>query len=438
MTHTVRLTVWTSDSCSQFVEHVVVSIPSPIADFNFSTIHCKDQPVQFTDLSQTNGGGSITQWSWNFSDPGSGINNTSSLQNPLHTYLNAGTYTVSLIITNLTGCVDTIYKTVDINVLPVADFHADTACLHSPTQFTDLSIPNATNIITYSWDFGDGSALSHLQNPTHTYATSGLFNVKLTIVNSNGCTKDTTQPVLVNPLPNAAFSFSSPNCLGAAVQYTDLSTTPPGYLGSIVKWVWDFGDGTSTTILAPNNPNVAHTFAGNALSHVVRLTVTTTDGCTNFTEHTVNSIPSPIADFGFPGTNCTTPSVQFSDLSQTNGGGSILSWNWNFGDPLSGVNNISTSQNPVHFFTAPGIYNVTLIIFNVNSCSDTVLKTITISPSPLANFIADTVCLHQPTQFSDISIPNAAGIISWIHGISVTVRHLRTYKILHIPILLTA
>ena len=379
MTHTVRLTVWTSDSCSQYVEHVVVSIPSPVADFTSSAIHCNNQPVQFTDNSQTNGGGSISQWSWNFGDPGSGINNTSLLQNPVHTYLNSGSYQVLLIVTNLTGCVDSINKTVDFNVLPVADFHADTVCLHAITQFTDLSISNAANIITWSWDFGDGSALSQQQNPTHTYATSGLFNVKLSIVNSNGCTKDTTKSVLVNPLPDAAFSFSSPNCMGAVVQYTNLSTTAPGSLGSIVRWVWDFGDGTSTTILAPNNPNVSHTFAGTALSHVVRLTVTTSDGCSSFTEHTVNSIPSPVADFLFPEPFCSASSVQFTDNSQSNGGGSVISWHWDFGDPLSGLSNISTVQNPVHLFTAPAIYNVTLIISNAGGCPDTIQKPILIS-----------------------------------------------------------
>ncbi len=418
MSHTVRLTVWTSDSCSQFIEHVVESTPSPTADFNFPIIRCKDQPVQFTDASNLNGGGALSSWSWNFDDPGSGINNTSNLQNPVHTYQNSGNYNVSLVVTNFSGCSDTIIKVVNINLVPVANFHADTACLNSSTQFTDLSIPNGGVIITYLWDFGDGSAVSHQQNPTHTYAFSGTFNVKLTVVNSNGCQNDTILPVLVNPLPIAAFSYSTPNCLGAVVQYTDLSTTPPGYLGSIVKWVWDFGDGTSVTILAPASPNVSHTFNGTALSHVVRLTVTTSDGCTSSAEHIVNSIPSPIADFGFPTLNCTERSVPFTDLSQTNGGGSIISWHWNFDDPISGLNNISTLQNPVHLFTGQGNYNVTLIIFNASNCSDTVRKTVTISPTPVANFIADTVCLHQPTQFTDLSIPNGGNIItySWDFG----------------------
>lgn len=417
-THTVRLTVWTSDSCSQFIDHNIISLPAPTADFNYSSTRCENQPVQFTDLSQTNGGGSITQWNWNFGDPASGINNTSGLQNPLHSYLNSGSYIVSLIVTNSTGCTDTLSKTIDINVLPIADFHADTACLNNITQFVDLSIPNAPNIISYTWDFGDGSAFSHLQNPTHLYALSGTFNVKLTVVNSNGCIKDTTKPVLVNPLPIASFTFSSPNCLGAVVQYTNLSTTPPGYFGSIIKWVWDFGDGTSITILAPANPNVSHTFIGTSLSHIVRLTVTTSDNCSGFIEHTVNSIPAPVANFGFSTTNCAGQAVQFNDLSQNNGGGPIISWAWNFGDPISGLNNISTLQNPVHTFATPASYNVTLIISNTSSCADTIVKTIVISPQPVANFTADTVCLHQPTQFTDMSIPNAPSIItySWDFG----------------------
>jgi PKD repeat protein len=413
MTHTVRLTVWTSDSCSQFVEYVIESVTSPVADFNFSAIHCTDQPVQFTDLTNINGGGGISQWNWNFGDPTSGINNTSSLQNPVHTFNNAGSYPVKLIVTNLNGCVDTIVKIIDVNATPVADFHSDTVCLHVPTQFTNLSSSNVPAILSYSWDFGDGSALSNLQNPTHTYALSGIFNVTLSIVNSNGCSKDTTKAVLVNPLPIVAFSFSSPNCFGAAVQYTDFSTTVPGYLGSIVKWVWEFGDGTLVTILAPANPDVSHTFVGTALSHVVRLTVTTSDGCTDNKEHTVNSIPSPIASFTYAGTSCTAQSVQFTDLSQPNGGGAVFSWFWNFNDPASGTSNTSSAQNPVHFFTGTGLYHVSLIVVTVNNCTDTVVRTIMVNSSPQANFAADTACLHQPTQFDDLSIPNAAGIISY-------------------------
>jgi PKD repeat protein len=211
--------VWTSDSCFLFKEHVITLIPSPIAGFDYSPVTCAGQAIQFNDLSQTNGGGILTQWHWNFGDPTSG-NNLSTIPNPTHTFATAGNYTVTLIVQNATGCSDTTVQTVTINPLPLANFHADTACLNNLTHFTDLSLPNALNMISYTWDFGDGSPPSNMQNPTHLYLTYGTFTVRLTVVNSNGCTKDTTKQVLVNPLPIPEFSFSSPNCFGAVVHFT--------------------------------------------------------------------------------------------------------------------------------------------------------------------------------------------------------------------------
>jgi PKD repeat protein len=418
--HVVRLTVWTNDSCSLFIEHTIFSIPSPIANFDYSTVSCQGQAVQFTDLSQPNGGGSITQWHWNFGDPTSG-NNFSTIPSPQHTFGVAGNYIVTLIIQNATGCMDTIIKTVIVNVLPVADFTADTACLGSPTTFTNSSAPPLpANMISYTWNFGDGSAVSHQQNPSYTYLTYGIFTVTLTVVNSNGCTKDTTKQILVNPLPIPEFSFSSPNCFGAVVHYTDLSHTVSGYLGYIKTWIWNFDDGTTDTIHFPGVPNVNHTFAGGfVLSHTVKLTIITSDGCTAFIEHIVNSIPAPIADFGFSAITCANQLVQFTDLSQYNGGGSIIFWAWNFGDPLSGGNNISNAQNPVHSFSGPGPHTVTLIVKNTSGCQDTIWKTVDVSQLPLANFTADTACLGNPTTFTNTSLPPLpANIItySWDFG----------------------
>ena len=417
MTHTVRLTVWTGDSCSQFAEHNIISIPSPIADFEVPVITCQHQSIHFTNESYSNGGDGIVQWNWNFGDPGSGTGNYSSFTNPDHTYNNQGPYQVRLIIMNQSTCSDTVIKNVTVNPSPVADFTADTACLDSPTTFTNLSIANADSIISSSWDFGDGTIGSTVPSPVHTFTTSGTFNVKLSVINSNGCQEDTTKMVPVHSLPVASFYNSSPNCSGTAVHYYDQSTVAQGQ-GSIVTWDWDFGDGTTLTIVAPASPDVTHIFNGNALSHMVRLTVTTSDNCAGFTEHTVNSIPSPVADFGFPLINCASQSVLFSDQSYSNGGGPVITWQWNFGDPVSGNTNTSSVQNPSHLFTGPGSYDVTLIISNVTGCSDTIVKTVVINTQPVANFFADTACLHQPTQFTDISTPNAPGIMtySWDFG----------------------
>jgi len=402
-TYNVTLTVWSSDSCTASVTKTVTLVPAPAANFSYSSTNCQGQPISFSNLSQTNGGGLITSYLWNFGDPASGLNNTSTLTNPSHNYATAGTYIVTLTAFNTNNCDDTVMKTIVVNQLPVANFSADEACHGSQTTFTDLSIPNAANIISYSWDFGDGTPLGTQPAPTHTYANYGTFLVTLTIINSNGCVHSVTKTVLVFPLPIPEFSYSSPNCFGAPVTYTNQSTTVPGYIDNIVTWVWDFGDGTNQTINYPANPNVTHTFVGTALSHTVRLTVTTSHGCTQYIEHVVNSVPSPLANFSYPGTPCEGNLVPFTDLSAANGGGTIVQWAWNFDDPASGLNNNSNSQNPSHSFTTSGTFNVSLIVTNTNGCTDTVVNAVTIGALPVADFTADTACLGQMTNFVDAS-----------------------------------
>lgn len=417
-TFNVILTVWSNDSCIASITKTVTLVPAPLADFSYSSTNCQGQPINFTNLSQTNGGGQITSYLWNFGDPSSGFNNFSTLANPSHTYASAGTYTVTLTAMNVNNCDDTVMKNVVVNILPVADFSADTACLGSATTFTDLSIPNATNIISYTWNFGDGSPTSSQPSPTHTYANYGTFPVTLTIINSNGCVHSVTKNILVYPLPIPEFSYSSPNCFGAPVSYTNQSSTVPGFIDNIVTWIWDFDDGTTQTINYPANPNVTHTFVGTALTHTVRLTVTTSHGCAKYIEHVVNSIPAPLANFTFPGEPCAGNLVPFTDLSQTNGGGSIVQWAWNFDDPASGGNNISNAQNPSHSFSSDGIYDVQLIVTNTNGCMDTVVIPVTVNALPVADFSADTACLGDLTHFIDLSTTGTGSIASryWQFG----------------------
>ncbi|MEI6900834.1 MAG: PKD domain-containing protein, partial [Bacteroidota bacterium] len=418
LTHIVTLTVKTSDNCIGSVSHTVTSVPSPVANFTFSTTSCAGSSVNFTDLTQLNGGGSIIGWNWEFGDAGSGSSNFSLLQNPSHTYSIGGSYMVKLIVHNINNCTDTIFKSVVVNQLPVASFNADSVCLHSATTFTNTSVANASGIFSYSWNFGDASPPNTQPNPTHVYLNYGLYTVTLTIVNTNGCTASATKQVLVHPLPIPEFTYTTPSCQGSAVHFTNLSSTVPGFMGTIIAWKWHWGDGSADQIINfPGNPNVTHIFSGTALSHNVRLTVTTADNCVDSIEHQVNSVPAPIANFGYPASsNCTGQSVQFNDLSQMNGGGPIISWAWNFGDPSSGGNNSSNTQNPVHIFTGAGNFNVSLIVINSSGCSDTVIpaKIVTVNAKPVANFSADTACLGNLTTFSDLST-SASGAISQHH-----------------------
>jgi PKD repeat protein len=138
--------------------------------------------VQFTDAST----GGPTSWSWDFGDGG-----TSTLQNPSHIYTAAGTYTVSLTATNTAGNnVETKTGYITVTVPPLAaDFSASPRSGTTPLtiQFTDESTGNPTS---WLWDFGD-SGTSTLQNPSHTYASAGIYTVTLTATNAGGSDPET-------------------------------------------------------------------------------------------------------------------------------------------------------------------------------------------------------------------------------------------------------
>ncbi|MEW6469801.1 MAG: gliding motility-associated C-terminal domain-containing protein [Bacteroidota bacterium] len=100
-----------SSGCPSLIDSCLVSVaPSPIAGFDTLSLGTFNTTYQFADTSQ---GG--TTWYWNFGDPNSGANNTSTQQNPTHQYSGAGTYTVMQVVTNASGCVDTIYSIVIVD-----------------------------------------------------------------------------------------------------------------------------------------------------------------------------------------------------------------------------------------------------------------------------------------------------------------------------------
>ncbi|OQX79442.1 MAG: hypothetical protein B6D61_03495, partial [Bacteroidetes bacterium 4484_249] len=152
---------------------------APDADFSGTpTSGYAPLTVNFTDESSV--GLPIVSWDWDFGD-GSG----STEQNPEHVYENAGTYDVSLTIFDgmFTDTeTKTAYITVDSLTEPVAGFSADPLGGTAPLEinFNDESVQGTYPITGWSWDFGDGNTSTE-QNPVHTYETTGVYTVSLTI-----------------------------------------------------------------------------------------------------------------------------------------------------------------------------------------------------------------------------------------------------------------
>ena len=191
----------------------VIGAPGwPTASFVYAPVApVIGQNVVFTDTSA----GTPTAWAWDFGDGG-----TSALQNPGHAYATAGTFTVSLTITNTLGS-HTVRHTLMVAgaVLPnpVFSFAPTAPAIGQTVAFTDSSTGSPT---AWNWNFGDGLK-SNLQSPTHVYTSVGTYTISLKVTNAAGV-KTAKQTVTVSA-----------------------STTPTAFGGNIV-----LGSPTATSIKA--------------------------------------------------------------------------------------------------------------------------------------------------------------------------------------------
>jgi uncharacterized protein (TIGR02145 family) len=355
----------------------------------------KDESVRFSDQSLNY----PTSWLWEFGDGSSSIE-----ENPLHTYTIAGSYSVTLKVSNSAGTdisTKNDYITVNPNI-PVAEFTAIPLEItkEESVQFTDQSLNDPES---WSWDFGDGSS-STLESPSHTYSLAGTYTVSLIVGNSAGENTETkTDYITVNPfVPVAEFSAASDEItMGESVQFTDQSLNDPEI------WSWDFGDGGSSS---QENPSHTYEIAG---SYTVTLTASNISGSDQEikTDYITVYPHVPICEFSATPLELSAGgAVQFTDMSVND----PASWSWSFGD---GGN--STQENPSHTYSAPGTFTVTLTVTNLAG-SDTETKTdyITVNPlTPVTEFSGtpQEIKVGESVQFTDESL-NQPSSWSWNFG----------------------
>jgi gliding motility-associated-like protein len=397
-TYTVSLTITTSSGCTDTytVPNAVRVGTKPVADFSAApTTQCAYQSVQFTDLSVP-----ADEWLWNFGD-----GNGSNTQNPVHTYTLPGSYTVRLIAFN-NGCPDTVIKTSYVSVLPPVSQFTFAANCNNRTEFffTDQSI----GPVTWSWDFGDGSPLSNVQNPTHSFPALGTYTVTLTVTNGS-CTHVSTQTVrAVDENPDFTVS-QTVACKPVPILFNTTNINAQ----NLVSYYWDFGDGVNQTT---NSPSTTHTYTTSG-TYTVMLVTTDINGCRDTVIKTNHiRIDGPVANFSETNTaGCAGLTTVFNDLSTSDGVNNIVSWQWDFGDGT-----IQTYSGPPfqHTYNTPGTYSVKLKITDAAGCVDSLVKTnLIIATDPIPLFISpDTLaCPNANVRF--INQSNAVNYTSlWEFG----------------------
>ncbi|MCF8257861.1 MAG: PKD domain-containing protein [Flavobacteriales bacterium] len=332
-------------------------------------------PLIVNFQNQSTGAGLTYQW-----DLGNG--NNSSAENPSASYITPGSYTVTLTVTG-PGGTDTEVKTAFVTVFTPPDPNISASqnmgCFPFAVQFTDESVPGDSPISSWSWDFGDGG-VSTSQNPTHTYTTSGTFNVTLLLTDANGCASNQTFPGFINSNSNSPFAGFDANPQVGCIPPVDVNFANLSFGGTApLTYAWDFGDGNSSTQTTP-----VHAYTAEGV-YDVSLTVTDQLGCqtVSLLEDFITIVENPVIDFSVPDpVGCLGSQMQFTDLSSP----PPTSWQWDFGD-----GGTSTLQSPSHLYTTPGTYTVTLTASYAGSCQGTEVKTdyITIGGIPFVAFTPD-------------------------------------------------
>jgi M6 family metalloprotease-like protein len=384
------------------------SIVPPVADFTASpTTVNQGESVTFTDLSTNN----PTSWSWQFEG---GTPSTSSQKNPVVVYETAGTYRVSLTVTNNGGSdteTKTAYITVNV-VAPVADFQADITSVteNNSISFADLSTNYPTNWV---WTFPGGTpGTSTEQNPVITYPTAGYYDVTLTATNSAGSTTETKTDYISVAEPSYCESHGSAilehiasvsvngetNSSGAsgAAGYEDFSgfsfnvesgtsanlSLSPGFSDRSKNEYWsvwidfnqdkDFEDAGELVFTALRKRNTVSGTINipNGLDCTTRMRVSLSRNgipgpCDIFDNGEVEDytvvigpevvLPLEALFSAFPTTSTVGGTVDFTDEST----GNPISWDWTFN---GGTPSSSTEQNPSVVYEASGAYSVSLTV----------------------------------------------------------------------------
>lgn len=221
----------------------------PVANFSFAT---SGLTATFTD-SSSDAGGSIASRLWTFGD-----GSTSTVTNPVKTYTAAGTYSVSLKVTDNGGLSTTTTKSVTVsatNTAPVANYSFTTSGLTA--TFTDTSTDVGGSIASRSWTFGDGTT-STLANPVKTYAAAGTYSVVLTVTDNGGLPNTVAKSVTVSSTGGAFFqnltdyAINDNSTVDSPITVTGVAGNAPATLKVAVRIIHTFPSDVRVDLVAPD------------------------------------------------------------------------------------------------------------------------------------------------------------------------------------------
>ncbi len=357
--------------------------------------------VNFDGSGSSDDNGIVT-YSWDFGD-GSPIETG---PNPTHTYLTGGVYTATLTVTDNNGVdnvnTDTNTVVITVNAVPVANIVADPISGDAPllVNFTGSGSTDDTAVVSYAWDFADGSPLDTNADTSYTFNTPGSYEVELTVTDAEGLSDTETVTITVtDPVVNdapVAVVVADPLSGDAPllVNFTGSGSTDDT---AVVSYAWDFADGSPLD----TNADTSYTF-NTPGSYEVELTVTDAEGLSD-TETVTITVTDPVVNDAPVAVVVADPiSGDAPLLVSFTGSGStddtaVVSYAWDFADGSP----LDTNADTSYTFNTPGSYEVELTVTDAEGLSDTETVTITVTDpvvndAPVAVVVADPISGDAP------------------------------------------
>jgi gliding motility-associated-like protein len=386
----ITLTVVDENGCRYTSPPTTIDVTAPAAKFTPPPGGCENSLITFTDNSTPSAlGTTITQYIWKFGD---GSSQTFTTPPFTHQYADTGTYTVIEIVTDNGGCngSDTVQSAVQITSPHALFIEPDSFyCPGTLATFTDLSTGYG---LSYSWNFGDNSPLSPLQNPQHAFPaqTSVTYTVTETITDKFSCTTDTSENILIES-PIAAFTIADTTAICVPLQTMFTSTSQ--YDSTL--W-WKFGDGDSSN-LAPGTSHFYNTLD----TFTATLVAYGPGGCVDSTSRQVYLTNPNTTIFTFtPKTACDSVVAQFTIVPP-----SYTTFTLQFGDNTA---DSSGNEAPIHTYRIPNTYVPLLYLTDATGCivsvSDTALTVL--GAIPFFSAAPTAFCDTGTVVFNDYTITN--------------------------------
>ncbi len=358
--YSVKQVVTSLAGCKDSASSSVVVTPNQPTVASYTVVNPEQcfKGHSFSFINTSSGEGTLS-FQWSFGD-----GTISDVTNPVKSYTTPGTYIVTLTV-NGGGGYNSVSKTVIVNGEGQSGFSVNQQTQYLSQNSFEFQSSMISASQQYLWDFGNGTTSAEV-NPSKSYASAGTYLVKQTVSLNGKCPTSAEKSVVVQPNAPTISSFTVNNkeqCSGSnSFVFTNNSTgTAP------ISYLWNFGDGTTTT---EKNPVKTYASVGN---YTVSLT-TTGAGGVNTASTTVTVYTT--AHGGFTVDLETQPLTGNSFVFKSTGDPAFQTYQWTFGDGTS-----SSSVNPNKHYNNVGTYTVTQTVLYNGKCPVIATKSVTVEPN---------------------------------------------------------